>query len=178
MGKTHWETAFLDKRVWLPYTILEEVRRRSMDRLGLLLLDVITQFTKLEKRTSNYGTDVSIYRAEIHAVFMIHEHEGIHVTGLAEQLGFTKSSVSELLVKLEKKGLIKKDQDAFNQSKLSIRLTDKGKLAHKHHMAYHAELDAFLAATLSSCSEENRKFLENFLVELQLGFSQYAGKVF
>lgn len=146
----------------------------SMDKLGLLLLDVITQFNELEKRTCNYGTNVSIHRAEIHAVSMIHDHEGIHATGLAEQLGITKSSVSELLVKLEKKGLIKKDRDAFNQSKLSIRLTDKGKLAHEHHMAHHAELDEFLAATLSSFSEENRKFLENFLLKLQLGFSQYA----
>ena len=64
--------------------------------------------------------------------------------GLAEQLGVTKGSVSELLRRLERKGLAYKAKDPLKLTRLNVFLTEKGKAAHKQHMDFHSQLDCMV----------------------------------
>ena len=70
--------------------------------LSHALLGIVTRFYELERQCSKFGTDVDIHLAEIHTIMAIYNNEGIHVGGLAETLGVTKGSVSELLRRLER----------------------------------------------------------------------------
>ena len=65
---------------------------------------VVTKLSEIDKRTRYYGTDQSLFEAEIHMIKSIKENEGIHVTGLADMLGVTKGAVSQILKKLETQG--------------------------------------------------------------------------
>ena len=105
------------------------------EKIESLLVDLFTRFDDIEKHDMDYGLDVPIHYAEIHAISAIFDNNGIHASGLAELLGINKSSASELIGKLEKKGLVIKDISDHNQSKLALRLTAKGKIAHEHHVA-------------------------------------------
>ena len=78
-------------------------------------------------------------------IMTIHNTEGIHVGGLAQKLGITKGSVSEMLRKLERKGLVRKEKDPLKMTRLNVYLTDKGKTAHENHMYYHSRLDGVVA---------------------------------
>ena len=55
--------------------------------VSISLLGIVTRFYELERQCSKFGTDVDIHLAEIHTIMAIHNNEGIHVGGLAEQLG-------------------------------------------------------------------------------------------
>lgn len=88
-------------------------------------LDLAFALIDLDKKTRYFGTDVPIFHSEIHIIKAIAEHPGIHVGGLADILGVTKGSVSEILKKLERKALVVKEIDNLNLSRYSLNLSEK-----------------------------------------------------
>lgn len=134
--------------------------------VSISLLGIVTRFYELEHQCSKFGTDVDIHLAEIHTIMAIHNNEGIHVGGLAEQLGVTKGSVSELLRRLERKGLAYKAKDPLKMTRLNVFLTEKGKLASSYHMGFHAQLDGLVDEAMGSRSPEEVESIVSFLNEV------------
>lgn len=126
-------------------------------------LRVCIEFMELDHHTHFYGTDVKIYPAEVHLISAIAENSGIHVMGLAQMRGVTKGTISQMIRKLEHKGLVEKKVSEENQSKLCLYLTEKGKCAHEHHMLYHKKLDEMFEKELVHMSEEELICIEQFL---------------
>ena len=126
------------------------------------LLKLVMRYMELDKQIHDFGTDTPIYHAEIHLISEIAQNPDIHIRGLAEQLDITSASVSEMISKLQKKGLVQKSTDKKNLSRLNLSLTDKGQLAHEEHMRYHEELNQIIAAELAGASEEQIAFLHDF----------------
>lgn len=129
-------------------------------------LELAFALMELDKKTRYYGTDVPIFHSEIHVIKEIAEHPCIHVGGLADILGVTKGAVSEIVKKLERKALVKKEVDELNLSRYLLNLTPKGEKAHKKHMHYHTIINSMVESELQEASEEELKFLSNFLLAL------------
>ncbi|WP_259473089.1 MarR family winged helix-turn-helix transcriptional regulator [Clostridium estertheticum] len=136
-------------------------------KISYTLLRLVTKFSEIDKQTSHYGTDKQLFYAEIHMIKAIKENEGIHVTGIAEKLGVTKGAVSQITMKLQKKGMIIKEIDPHNLSKLILRLTPKGEIAYIHHGKIHQEFDNIVDEVLKDASEEQQGFLKKFLNSLE-----------
>lgn len=136
-------------------------------KISYTLLRLVAKLSELDKQTSYYGTDKQLFEAEIHMIKAIKENEGIHVTGLAEKLGVTKGAVSQIIMKLQKKGMIIKEIDPHNSSRLILRLTPKGEIAHSHHEKIHHEFDNIVNNILKDASDEEKTFLKNFLNSLE-----------
>lgn len=174
----------LDIIVWLPYisrmydkdykktavelriqqSILDDhddpdIQRLRKNHICFALLSLVNQFYMLERQCRNFGTDVEIHLAEIQMIMTIHNAQGIHVNGLAEKLGITKGSVSEMLRKLERKGLVRKEKDPLKMTRLNIYLTDKGLLAHQNHICLHQKLDNLV---LEAAAEHGPELLKSF----------------
>jgi DNA-binding MarR family transcriptional regulator len=132
-------------------------------KISYTFLRVVNKLTEIDCKIRNYGTDQSLYNAEIHMVKSIKENEGIHVTGLADMLGVTKGAVSQIIMKLERKGMIIKDADPSNLSRLLLHLTAKGEIAYKQHEKLHGEFDKLFNSALENATEENKEFLKKFL---------------
>lgn len=136
-------------------------------KISYTLLRLATKFSELDKQTNYYGTDKKLFEAEIHMIKAIKENEGIHVTGLAEILGVTKGAVSQIIMKLQKKGMIVKEVDPLNSSRLILGLTPKGETAHMHHMKIHEKFDDVVNDILKTASDEEKNFLKKFLHSLE-----------
>ena len=174
----------LDIIVWLPYisrmydkdykktavelriqqSILDDhddpdIQRLRKNHICFALLSLVNQFYKLARQCRSFGTDVEIHLAEIQMIMTIHNAQGIHVNGLAEKLGITKGSVSEMLRKLERKGLVRKEKDPLKMTRLNIYLTDKGLLAHQNHICLHQKLDNLV---LEAAAEHGPELLKSF----------------
>lgn len=181
----------IDKKVWIPYQIAMKngshkknsvelrIQKSMLKTMGhatahgphsapvsLALLGIMTRFQEIERQCSKFGTDVDIHLAEIHTIMAIHNNEGIHVGGLAECLGVTKGSVSELLRRLERKGLAYKAKDPLKMTRLNVFLTEKGKVASSHHMGFHAQLDGLVEKAMGSRSPEEVTSIIDFLDEI------------
>lgn len=129
-------------------------------------LDFAFALMELDKKTRYYGTDVPIFHSEIHVIKAIAEHPYIHVGGLADILGVTKGTSSEILKKLERKALVKKEVDESNLSRYSLSLTEKGKIAHKNHMRYHDILNHMVENELQNATGSELEFLSGFFSSL------------
>lgn len=127
---------------------------------------IVSKISNLDRKIRYYGTDHPLYEAEIHMIKSIKENEGIHVTGLADMLGVTKGAVSQIIMKLEHKGMIIKDTDPRNLSRLVLRLTSKGETAYLHHEKLHQKYDELFNVVLENATEEKKTFLKNFLNSL------------
>jgi len=143
------------------------IYNKNKDKISYSLLRLVTKISEMECKVRNYGTDVPLYEAEIHMIKAIKESEGIHVTGLAEQLGVTKGAVSQIIAKLDKKEMIIKDKDASNQSRLVLRLSEKGETAYRHHENLHGAFEKLVADVLDESTEEEKAFLLRFISALE-----------
>lgn len=142
-------------------------KSKNKTKLSYTFLRIVYKLFELEKKERYYGTDQPLHEAEIHMIKCIEENEGIHVTGLADRLGVTKGAVSQIIAKLTQKGMIIKDTDPKNLSRLLISLTDKGKIAYENHERVHEKYEELFNDLLKGESEENRKFLKRFFDSLE-----------
>lgn len=139
---------------------------KNRAKISYTFLRVVTKLSEIDGKTRYYGTDQPLFNAEIHMIKSIKENEGIHVTGLADMLGVTKGAVSQIIMKLERKGMIVKDTDPRNLSRLVLKLTPKGETAYLNHEEMHRQFDELFHAALENASEENKAFLKDFLNSL------------
>lgn len=116
------------------------------------------------ERPQKYVLDNESYiNTEVTMVKLLHEQDGSYVTSIAKQMGITKGAVSQFAAKLEDKGIIKKEPDPSNQSRIIMCLTEKGERLYQVHSAFHRELDDLVKRTLDNATEENKQFLQQFL---------------
>lgn len=137
------------------------------------LINLVMRYIELDKQMHNFGTDVVIHHSEIHLISAIAINPDVHIRGLAEKMGITSASVSEMISKLQKKGLVQKNVDKDNLSRLRLSLTTKGQLAHEEHMRYHEELNRIVADELKGTSEEQIAFLHEFCDHIRERLSSF-----
>lgn len=130
------------------------------------ILSVFKKISAIDGKTRNYGTDQPLYDAEVHLIKVIKENEGIHITALAEKLNVTKGAVSQLIMKLQKKGMVVKEPDTSNQSRILLKLTNKGQIAYVNHEALHKNFDDMVEGILKDETKENKEFISKFLSDL------------
>ena len=138
-----------------------------------LLLDIAFTFERIKREIKHFGTDQYLHGAEIGMIAAIHEDEGIHVTGLAQKMGITKGAVSQTLKKLERKGMIVKETDELNQSRLVLRLTEKGMVACRNHEQMHQKFKEAVTDLLKSAGNDRLDFLTDFLSAFARGLHEY-----
>lgn len=143
------------------------------DRPSLKLIRLAMEFGTIEKRIRTYGVGVAIHEAEIHMIKAVKEAEGIHVTGLAERFGVTKGAVSQLLAKLEKKGLVSKEPDSANLSRLRLKLTPRGEQAYARHEELHALFDSTVENQLGRHPESFTTDLCRFLDSMNAALADF-----
>lgn len=139
---------------------------KNNNKPSYLFLRTQVQLAAIDKKTRTYGTRHILHVSEIHMIKAVRENPGMHVTGLADKLGVTKGAVSQILQKLEKKGMIEKSIDPANSSRLILKTTPEGDTAYLEHERLHNYYDAIFNDLLSGATEENKTFLTEFLQEL------------
>jgi DNA-binding MarR family transcriptional regulator len=135
-----------------------------------LLLNLIYTAIEIEQKIHNYGTDVELSSQEIYLIKIINDHSGIHVTGAAEKTGVSKAAASQMLMRLERKGLVIKAISTENMSKYVLKLTDKGKKAHKEHMRIEKKAQENLKRITTQYKELQLDIISNFLTQVKKTF--------
>lgn len=105
------------------------------------------------KELHDYGTGEFYTSTEVHMVTRIEENPGITAVKIAEETFRTKSAVSQMLSRLEGKGLICKEKDPANGKQQLLFVTPKGKQLSLCHKAYD-EASTPLEAMIETFGEE------------------------
>jgi DNA-binding MarR family transcriptional regulator len=123
---------------------------------------IVNHFAVIEKRPKKYGTDELFHKLEIHTIHAIGENPGINITELAKWHGITKSAVSQVVKKLEKRGHIFRYKAPDNDKEVLFKLTEKGRKPYEGHKKLHAKIDESLIEEIAALPEEKYQFLLDF----------------
>jgi DNA-binding MarR family transcriptional regulator len=128
----------------------------------MLLVEKISNTTKSHK---SFGTDVNIYRSEIHVIQIIGDHERVHISEISRLIGITKGTVSQIVKRLENKGLVEKVVDEKNNTRQLASLTPKGMTAYRAHVEYHQRKHKEMERFLNDLDDPGRTVVMRFLEE-------------
>ena len=130
---------------------------------------VLKLAVQLEKTPRRFGTDELLTSTEIHLVEVIGDDgETLSVTDLAGVLDVTKGAVSQILKKLERKGLTTKRADPENGSRSIVGLTAKGKTAFYAHQHWHETMDGGFKEYFNNLSQDRIDFIVEFLEKFEV----------
>jgi DNA-binding MarR family transcriptional regulator len=122
---------------------------------------------QLDSKPRRFGTETDLSGSEIHLIEVVGQNEGLSVTELAKRLGITKGAVSQTLKRLEGKGIVVKEVDPMNTSRITVSLSTKGKVAHYSHLQWHEAVDGGFRDYFVHLPEDKIRFLEEFLSILE-----------
>ncbi len=121
---------------------------------------IAEKYLEVKSFCKDYGAGFELYPSEIHMVVLISDHPGINITMIAAKLGITKGAVSQMIKKLEDKGLVQRYKSPDNRKEVMVRLTDSGRIANQNHGKDKKEFDMPIIDELKKMSEEKLDFLK------------------
>lgn len=147
------------------YTI--KVMKDTNSSIGEMLIDIICEFYENDRKARTFGTGTELYHSEIHMLQCIMEHPGLHISGIARELGVTRGAASQTAKRLVRKQMIVKEASPGDEKKIILRLTPCGKIAASNHKSAHKKYSAMIGSLLSGASTEQLQFLSGFLLRLK-----------
>ncbi len=101
------------------------------------LMRIINKHARIEELPIRIADDVELTAREIHCLQAIGQNKGGNMKTLASALGVTKSAVSQMVGKLEKKGFAYRDKAPDNNKEIQAFLTKTGWHAFDIHEEFH-----------------------------------------
>lgn len=155
----------LDSIVYMLYNIA--MKNDKITEICELLLNVISEFYESDSRARTFGTDTELYHSEIHMLQCIEENPGLHISGIARQLGVTRGAASQTVKRLEKKQMAVRCSSPENNKIILLRLTLKGQTAVRSHKDAHEKYRERIAEILAGATPEQLQFVAGFLRRFQ-----------
>ena len=140
---------------------------KDYQELAWLMERTIHKYIQYEKKPQKYGPDLTLTQPEIHTVAIIGDQKGISVTELAKVRGITKGAASQMIYRLEDKGLIEKRISPESDSKLSLYLTKKGQKVRDEHRKKHETMGKKFAALMDGIPADVQKYILDFLHDFE-----------
>jgi len=140
--------------------------------IGEQFLRILNKAQEAMRTPRDYGTGELLHSAEIHMVMLVGSNPGAGVTDLAKAGGLTKGAVSQMLEKIEHKGLITRSPDPEDSRRVAIDLTTKGKIAYYAHIQFHEDSDRELYEYVEKLKPEQLDVIEQFLSLIERGIDK------
>jgi DNA-binding MarR family transcriptional regulator len=83
-------------------------------------------FSAVQQHSQLVESSLGVSSAQLWALWEMENNPGLKVTELARAMSLHQSTASNLLIKLEKKGLIRRERSSSDQRVVHLHLTDSG----------------------------------------------------
>ena len=134
-------------------------RENASKEIIELFIRMVNKYNALEKIPARHGTKHNLYHSERHMLDKIGDNTGMNVTEFAAATGVTKGAISQLVSKLEKKGIVRRYKKSTNDKEVFLELTKSGQEVYKKHKEVSEQAITPLYNELSKHSDEKVAFL-------------------
>jgi DNA-binding MarR family transcriptional regulator len=134
-------------------------RENTSKEIIELFIRMVNKYNSLEKIPARHGTRHNLYHSERHMLDKIGDNTGMNVTEFAAAAGVTKGAISQLVTKLEKKGIVRRYKKSTNDKEVFLELTKSGQEVYQHHKNINKQTIKPLFEELSKHSDEKVEFL-------------------
>ncbi len=136
----------------------------STDHLSQLLLEF---YEKMASWEHSVVKQTGLSPAQMHTIEMIGHHQNLRMKELAARMGITTGTLTVMIDRLEKGGLVARQPHARDRRSFNIVLTDKGRTHFETHHHLHLELTREITAPLT---DEEMRHLEIGLAKIMERF--------
>jgi DNA-binding MarR family transcriptional regulator len=126
-----------------------------------LFIRMVIKYNSLEKIPARHGSKHNLYHSERHMLDKIGDNTGMNVTEFAAAAGVTKGAISQLVTKLENKGIVRRYKKSTNDKEVFLELTKSGQEVYQKHKEINERTILPLNEELSKHSDEKVEFLLN-----------------
>ncbi|MHA1942272.1 MAG: MarR family transcriptional regulator [Candidatus Hodarchaeales archaeon] len=134
-------------------------RKNASKEIIELFIKLVNQYNTLEKIPSRHGTGHNLYHSERHMLDKIGDYTDMNVTEFAAAAGVTRGAISQLVTKLEKKGIVRRYKKSTNDKEVFLELTKSGQKVYQQHKEINEQTIKPLFNELSKHSDEKVEFL-------------------
>ena len=113
-----------------------------------------------------------LYASEMTAIETLGYQPGSNVTEFAQKHSITKGAVSQLVKKLEKKGLVERYKGSSNRKEVLLKLTTKGEIAFHQHSLFHLQMAKEFFEKFEDMSPEKITTIVEFLEQFESLFDR------
>ena len=124
-----------------------------------LFIRSVRKYNALEKIPVKVGPRHDLYHSERHMLDEIGDKPETNVTDFASALGVTKGAVSQLVKKLEGKGVVRRYKKGSSEKEVFVALTKAGKAVYLKHRKTNAETIKPLLRELEKYPDDKVQFL-------------------
>lgn len=107
-------------------------------RLG----DLLERMYEVDAKPIDFGVGQKLHRGELHTVQAIGRRPGLNLTGLAELTGVSKGAASQMVSRLARRGLVRKQAAPGSRREIALELTESGWRGFRAHESLHARMIA------------------------------------
>lgn len=133
--------------------------QQSFKELLELFNRIVNKYNTLNKQPLDYGTGELLHPSEIHTLVAVGKYANSNITELGIKLGITKSAASQIILKLTKKGLLRRYKAIDNSKNILIALTDRGEAAVRGFQDFRAGMFNELVEQLGDMEENQVEFI-------------------
>ena len=134
-----------------------EQRRNELSQIIIELYDKISSWEHAVVKKSGLSP------AQMHAVEIVGHHERLRMKELAEKMGITTGTLTVMVDRLEKNGLVTRQPHSTDRRSFVIVLTDLG----REHFQEHHQMHYLLTEELTSSFNDNEiDILKGYLERL------------
>ena len=144
-------------------------RKKATAEITDLFIKMVNKYNALEKVPVKFKDVHDLYHSERHMIDKIGDNPDMNITEFAESLGVTKGAISQIVSKLEKKGVVKRYKKSGSEKEVILHLTKEGKELYEMHKKVNEESILPLYNKLSTHSDEE----VDFLVDMFKWFNEF-----
>ncbi len=127
---------------------------------------LIIQLKQLERTPRKYGGAGALTPSEVHVIDAIGCGYGISMSKLAASLGVSKGAVTQIVKRMESKGLVERSANPDDFRSVIVSLKEKGAIAYKAHKEMHIEFYRKLKENISQRDIDTFEFALRLLNEV------------
>jgi len=140
-----------------------------------LFIRTVRKYNALEKIPVKIRSKHALYHSERHMLDKIGDFPGMNVTDFARSLGVTKGAISQVVKKLEAKGVVRRYKSGTNGKEVLLELTAAGREIYLDHRKTNEETIKPLLMELKKYPDDNVRFLIAMFKWID-GFLDQSGK--
>ncbi len=134
-------------------------REKETGEIMEIFIRVVNKYNGLEKIPVKHSPGLGLYHSERHMLDMAGDNPHMNITEIARASRVTKGAVSQIIKKLEAKGVVRRYKKAANDKEVFVELTETGKKTCEERRRTNKETIRPLREKLETHSDEHVAFL-------------------
>jgi DNA-binding MarR family transcriptional regulator len=134
-------------------------RTKASKEIMELFIGAVSKYNALGKLPVKINSKHDLYHSERHMLDKIGDHPALNVTDFAKALGVTKGAVSQVVKKLEGKGVVRRYKSGTNEKEVFLELTETGRKIYLEHKKTNDKTLEPLLDELKKHPDDKIKFL-------------------